>query len=460
MSTLYVNNIEPVSGSSLTLISASLVSVDNLSVASLTSSFQGNLQGTASFATTASFALNSTQPGGTEGQIQFNSGSIFGADSNLFWDNVNKRLGIGTTSPSRPLSVSGIGRINDVVIGLSSPTALSNTSNYFVDIKNTGVGIGVGLVFNTSAMLHVRGSGATSATTALLVQNSAGTELVKVLDNGSSTFQFTARFNGNGSGQGTILEIGSSGIFTSDAGFVRQKSQGQLDMINTTNNFVGINQTSVIASAMFAISSTNRGFLPPRMTTTQKNAIATPSAGLEVYDATVSGSYFHDGSSWRNVIAGDDTNLVWDNTNKRLGVGFNNPSASLHVRGSSTGSATTALLVQNSAGTAVLTVKDGGADKVVVMPSALIGSLEIVGTTIGAGGGASISFPNNRIFLGNGSVETSARLQVDSTTQGFLPPRMTTTQKNAITSPAAGLQVYDTTLNQMSYYNGTSWVNF
>jgi len=56
--------------------------------------------------------------------------------------------------------------------------------------------------------------------------------------------------------------------------------------------------------------------------------------------------------------------------------------------------------------------------------------------------------------------EASALLQVTSTTKGFLPPRMTTTQKNAISSPAAGLQVYDTTLNQMSYYNGTTWVNF
>jgi len=54
----------------------------------------------------------------------------------------------------------------------------------------------------------------------------------------------------------------------------------------------------------------------------------------------------------------------------------------------------------------------------------------------------------------------SARLQVDSTTQGFLPPRMTTTQKLAIGTPAAGLMVYDTTLNQMSYYNGTIWINF
>jgi hypothetical protein len=58
------------------------------------------------------------------------------------------------------------------------------------------------------------------------------------------------------------------------------------------------------------------------------------------------------------------------------------------------------------------------------------------------------------------SPNASAQVQIDSTTQGFLPPRMTTTQKNAIATPAAGLQVYDSTLNQMSYYNGTTWVNF
>jgi hypothetical protein len=53
----------------------------------------------------------------------------------------------------------------------------------------------------------------------------------------------------------------------------------------------------------------------------------------------------------------------------------------------------------------------------------------------------------------------SARLAVNSTTQGFLPPRMTTTQKNAIASPATGLMVYDTTLNLISVYNGTMWIS-
>ncbi len=63
--------------------------------------------------------------------------------------------------------------------------------------------------------------------------------------------------------------------------------------------------------------------------------------------------------------------------------------------------------------------------------------------------------------IGTGSsINASAKVQVDSTTQGFLPPRMTATQKLAIGTPAAGLMVYDTTLNQMSYYNGTLWINF
>jgi hypothetical protein len=57
----------------------------------------------------------------------------------------------------------------------------------------------------------------------------------------------------------------------------------------------------------------------------------------------------------------------------------------------------------------------------------------------------------------SGTKNTTAKLQIDSTTKGFLPPRMTTTQKNAIGTPAAGLVVYDTDTNKLCCYNGTSW---
>jgi hypothetical protein len=55
-----------------------------------------------------------------------------------------------------------------------------------------------------------------------------------------------------------------------------------------------------------------------------------------------------------------------------------------------------------------------------------------------------------------GYTNSSAALSADSTTKGFLPPRMTTAQKNAIATPAAGLMVYDTTLNKLCVYT-TAW---
>ena len=55
------------------------------------------------------------------------------------------------------------------------------------------------------------------------------------------------------------------------------------------------------------------------------------------------------------------------------------------------------------------------------------------------------------------TINSSSILQVTSTTQGFLPPRMTTAQKNAIVTPATGLMVYDTTLNKLCVYTGATW---
>ena len=57
---------------------------------------------------------------------------------------------------------------------------------------------------------------------------------------------------------------------------------------------------------------------------------------------------------------------------------------------------------------------------------------------------------------GSPSLNASAIAQIDSTTKGFLPPRMTTAQKNAIVSPAAGLVVYDTGLNKLCVFT-TGW---
>jgi len=61
-----------------------------------------------------------------------------------------------------------------------------------------------------------------------------------------------------------------------------------------------------------------------------------------------------------------------------------------------------------------------------------------------------------QVLVGSSTPAASTILQADSTTQGFLPPRMTTAQKNAIVTPPAGLIVYDTGLNKLCVFT-TGW---
>jgi hypothetical protein len=155
----------------------------------------------------------STPPSGVSGAIQFSDGSAFASDAaNLFWDDANNRLGVGTNAPAYPLQVSktGVGHISfigslfngtrydGIEIGSTtggvgflqsvSGTAQPNPQPYDMYIQPRGGGVGIGMsVLTTTARLQVRGSGTTSATNALLVQNSAGESSLRVLDNGSVT---------------------------------------------------------------------------------------------------------------------------------------------------------------------------------------------------------------------------------------------------------------------------------
>ena len=59
--------------------------------------------------------------------------------------------------------------------------------------------------------------------------------------------------------------------------------------------------------------------------------------------------------------------------------------------------------------------------------------------------------------VGIGTVSPSAPLDVSSTTGGVIMPRMTTTQRTAISSPTPGEMVYDTDLNKFYGYTSSGW---
>ena len=63
-----------------------------------------------------------------------------------------------------------------------------------------------------------------------------------------------------------------------------------------------------------------------------------------------------------------------------------------------------------------------------------------------------------QVGIGTETPDASAALEVKSTTKGFLPPQMTTNERNAINNPAIGLIVFNTVTECLNVYNGNTWL--
>jgi hypothetical protein len=69
-----------------------------------------------------------------------------------------------------------------------------------------------------------------------------------------------------------------------------------------------------------------------------------------------------------------------------------------------------------------------------------------------------IGYISNTLNIGTQTTNTSAILQLSSTTKGFLRTKLTSAQALSISTPATGLSVYNTDYNVNQHYNGSNWV--
>ncbi len=82
----------------------------------------------------------------------------------------------------------------------------------------------------------------------------------------------------------------------------------QMSIVGSTSN-VGIGTTSPVTSAALDITSTTKGFLPPRMTATQASAISSPAKGLILYSTDTNGTFtsaglwMYNGTIWKLILA-------------------------------------------------------------------------------------------------------------------------------------------------------------
>jgi len=123
------------------------------------------------------------------------------------------------------------------------------------------------------------------------------------------------------------------------------------------------------------------------------------------------------------------------------------------------------LLVGNivSTSTALLPLVSGGgsaSSNLQLRSTYGVGTSDYIEAQVG-NNGATVAWravSNGRMCFGCQSPNAVAQVQIDSTTRGFLPPRMTTTERNAISSPPDGLVLYNDTSDALTVRANGAWV--
>lgn len=441
--------------------------------------------------------IPSVLPTFTAGLMLFGDGdNVPNTDSNLFWDNTTKKLGVGTASPTTAklviadTALAGSGSLNGGALAISQTwNTTGSPSAILLDVTNTARGA-------SSALLNLRIGGVTK---------------IRVDKEGSLTFgpwaSAPAIYNGNPANGGS-LEGGAAlllahylsgtttgyGIWFGRVTGTRQATSGESGNLRFTDTFNPTSGTGVYNAQAITPTINQTGGANGITRGLYVNPTLTAAAnwrGIELGNTTGFGIY-QTGSSVTNYYAGN------------IAIGVTSASAKLDIVGAGATSATNTFEAHNSTGSSnSLIIKDDGNVGVgLSTPSSyyakklVVSAIDEEGITIaststsganylafadGTTGNAayrgyivyrhssdSLGFATSgserlridsvgNVGIGTSSPNASSLLDITSTTKGFLPPRMTTTERNAISSPARGLLVYDTTLGKLCVRGAAAW---
>ena len=395
-----------------------------------------------SYASSAAAAAN-----GASGAVQFSGGSgVFSSDAtNYLWDNTNKRLGIGTTTPTARLTVeeSGNSGSSGVIFLRNSTTGGNARSTYSAGNDQAGIHVTTGLTsstFNDSVFWPDVPSGS-----GFLRSNAAGGLSISTINN---TTGAAIRFS------------------TTDAVGITER------MRITRSGFVGVGTNDPKAVLDIYGLSANSAILLPRDATT-----ARPSGvnGMIRYNTSVNTVEVYANGSWASLSTGAGTpagssgqiqfnnsgafgasaNLHYDSTNNALILGstpgytatngfiINNPS-----------SATSVFQLHNNQGNLVndglliaLTTKDVFFENQ-EQGKIVFGTFEEDRMALQSDG---------RITIGTANASANAILDIVSTdtNSAVLLPRATS--QNRPTTGVNGMIRYNTSTNTVEAYESGGW---
>jgi hypothetical protein len=318
--------------------------------------------------------------GGTRlnGNVQIGTSNIWFSGNNITWE----ATGITNNLPEWRADATGIkfGNYSTLPLRIS----IGGTENVrFFSTGNSSFGTttDAGFRLDVNGTARVKGGGTTSVTSSFTVLNSANTTILNVRDDNAVVVGKLVADE--------IVFVGSTNQIrvNGTSNFINQYSSGtvgaKIQVQNGQNihiapsttggntlvvEGVGSFPTSINNSSILQINSTTQGFLPPRMTTTQKNAISSPATGLVVYDTTLSGIALYNGTNWQNVLVPNSNNNVLIGTTTDNGQGTLQNTGSAFLGGLQVGGLTFSTSTTATTST-IFYYFNGGSGQTLTLPS-------------------------------------------------------------------------------------------
>jgi len=369
--------------------------------------------------------------------------------------------------------------------GTSFATGYTHTTGTTALTAN-GLTVESGVIYMVVVTVSGRSAGTVTATMGGL---SSGT----INTNTTVTFTFTPTTNTNNFSvavtstfNGTVTASVKK-TFSSKPVFAAENSSGTVTAeirvpVDGTNTVVGVDAGGYISTATNGVIV---GYRANRYATTASQVVSVGSLANATTGNCIAIGYSTNATASNAISIGQGSTASGSNS-----IAINGSSAGINAicigRGSNAASTSQITIGSSSSGGGLATtyvgVPPGVSGVTQTSRTHLYGSLTMGTDTTSSGrltvrgrgntsttktavfedsGGSDIMVvqDNGVVGIGVTSPDASAKLEISSTTQGVLFPRMTTTQRDLISTPADGLVIYNTTDNKLQVRAAGAWVD-
>jgi nitrogen fixation protein len=382
---------------------------------------------------------------GATGQVAYwNGTSSQTGSNNLFWDAANARLGIGTTTPTHPINILS----TNASLGFRLEHATPSSASFPFQITNSAdtnyirANVNIIELFRNGGASTIRTKGSNNE---LLIQSVRHLQLA--VNDGTIGAQLFSTGNLILQNGGTFSDGGQRLQVYGDA-FIKGSGNTSATTALTVQNSDGTVYLQFINDGRLQLGTASNNVQIFPFNTSQAPSLT--SRNLMFYSP-------------------NGSQVASEGRFKFDGNGLTQTSGIvINIKSSSIFSPTSGTATYQELNVSPQINQTGGAN-------GITRGLYVQPTLTAAADWRSIEWSNNSGFglygagtannylagslgIGTTSPSASAILQADSTTRGFLPPRMTNAQRTAIGSPAVGLLVYQTDATEGTYeYISSGW---